>query len=473
MPHNDDNTKTISARMFEIESDTAHLSEEKIKEVLETHSNVIDQWAYALHDKDLKPDGTLKNPHYHVETHYRYPCELTDVAAWFGLEPNFVKRIQSPRFSSAVAYLTHANAPEKHQYDISEVKANFDVRSIINNELVVKGKKKRCLEIIQGIFGGEITEYNYTDGRLTDMELFEYKRAIQNAFEIVWSKRANALGKRDMRVMLMYGVTGAGKTTLAKMYCEKRGLSFVVSSASNDALQDYKGQDVFIFDEFRDSDMKFNDLLKLLDNNTSSTSKSRYRNVILDAKMIIITTSVDPYTLYAGMEDKNSEQQRYQGRDSRLQLYRRISLIWHVNPDYIDIYKLNMPRIYEVASDMKSDIAKLYDCVKRGIPNPVPVYLNSICKSSEDHDLEDLHDFFADVNGADSPNIELDTVPVSEPFEEEFEFYDGPTPFDSLDESNKSKPVLQCESSPLPEPEFSGTITDDWIEGIDGNILTF
>ena len=489
MPHNDDNTKTISARMFEIESDTAHLSEEKIKEVLETHSNVIDQWAYALHDKDLKPDGTLKNPHYHVETHYRYPCELTDVAAWFGLELNFVKRIQSPRFSSAIAYLTHANAPEKHQYDVSEVKANFDVRSTINNELVVKGKKKRRLEIIQGIMDGEITEYNYTDGRLTDMELFEYKRDIQNAFEVVWVKRANNLQKekRDMRVMLFHGVTGAGKSTLAKIFCEKRGLSYVVSSTCNDALQDYKGQDVFIFDEFRDSDMKFNDLLELLDNNTSSTSKSRYRNVILDAKMIIITTSIDPYTLYDGMEYKDSEKQRRQGRDSRLQLYRRISTIWHVTPDNISVYKLNEPRIYQVSTDMNADIAKLYDCVGTGIPNPVPAYLETLGESSKAHELDDIQDFFRDVNGADSPNIDISSMPDSEPDSEPefvsettddwidemgFEVFDGPNPFDS-DSDSEPEPKSKCDPLPVvdSEPEFVSEITDDWIAGIDGEFI--
>ena len=432
--------KPLSARMLEIESDTAHLSEEKIKEVLEAHSNVIDQWAYVLHDKDLKPDGTLKNPHYHVDTHFRYPCELPDVASWFGLAPNFVKRIQSPRFSSAVAYLTHANAPEKHQYNISEVKANFDVRSTINNELVVKGKKKRRLEIIQGIFDGEITEYNYTDGRLTDVELFEYKRDIQNAFEVVWCKRANALGKRDMRVMLFYGATGAGKTTLAKIYCEKNNLTYAISSTSNDALQDYKGQDVFIFDEFRDSDMKFNDLLKLLDNNTSSTSKSRYRNVILDAKMIIITTSIDPYTLYDGMEDKDSEKQRRQGRDSRTQLYRRISTIWHVTPKDISVYKLNELCLNQIATDLSEDIAKLYDCVGTGIPNPVPAYLETLGESSKTHELENIRDFFNDVNGSGAPNVNVNPTVESKPIEDDFDasefeeikLYDDEIDFDKL-----------------------------------------
>ena len=296
---------------------------------------------------------------------------------------------------------------------IRAVKANFDIRSVINNELVIKGKKKRRLEIIQGIFDGEITEYNYTDGRLTDMELFEYKRDIQNAFEVVWCKRANALGKRDMRVMLFHGVTGAGKTTLAKIYCEKNNLTYVVSSTSNDALQDYKGQAVFIFDEFRDSDMKFNDLLKLLDNNTSSTSKSRYRNVILDAKMIIITTSIDPYTLYDGMGDKNSEKQRRQGRDSRTQLYRRISTIWHVTPKDISVYKLNEPRLHQVATDLSEDIAKLYDCVGTGIPNPVPAYLETLGESSKAHELDDIRDFFVGVNGTDSPNVY--TKPMEKP----------------------------------------------------------
>ena len=37
-------------------------------------------------------------------------------------------------------------------------------------------------------------------------------------------------------------------------------------------------EDVLILDDLRDSDFKFTDLLKILDNHTKSTVKSRYHN---------------------------------------------------------------------------------------------------------------------------------------------------------------------------------------------------
>ena len=87
---------------------------------------------------------------------------------------------------------------------------------------------------------------------------------------------------------------------------------------------------------------------------------------------------------------------------------------------------------------MNADIAKLYDCVGTGIPNPVPAYLETLGESSKAHELDDIQDFFRDVNGADSPNIDISSMPDSEP--------------DS-------------------EPEFVSEITDDWIAGIEGEFI--
>ena len=50
-----------------------------------------------------------------------------------------------------------------------------------------------------------------------------------------------------MKVYWISGMPGVGKTTLAKMICENSGWSYAISSSSNDALQDYNGQDCLIF----------------------------------------------------------------------------------------------------------------------------------------------------------------------------------------------------------------------------------
>ena len=63
---------------------------------------------------------------------------------------------------------------------------------------------------------------------------------------------------RDMRVIFIYGTTGSGKTTYAKMLASKMGNgSFYVSSSANDSMQDYAGQETVIFDDLRDTAFDF------------------------------------------------------------------------------------------------------------------------------------------------------------------------------------------------------------------------
>ena len=74
------------------------------------------------------------------------------------------------------------------------------------------------------------------------------------------------------------------------MIAQDKGLSYYISSGSNDVLDDYAGQDVIILDDLRSSCLGLSDLLKLLDNNTASSVKSRFSNKVLECKLIIITS---------------------------------------------------------------------------------------------------------------------------------------------------------------------------------------
>lgn len=88
-----------------------------------------------------------------------------------------------------------------------------------------------------------------------------------------------------MEAMYFYGDSGTGKTTYAKQLCEKKNYSYFVSSGSNDVLDGYAGQDVIILDDLHPSSVGLSDLLKMLDNNTASTVKSRYYNNVLECKL--------------------------------------------------------------------------------------------------------------------------------------------------------------------------------------------
>lgn len=121
---------------------------------------------------------------------------------------------------------------------------------------------------------------------------------------------------RDITVIFMSGAAGIGKTSFAKMYSKARYPSAepCVSSSSNDPLQDYKGEPVLILDDLRDDSFKYHDFLKLLDNHTLSSSKSRYHNKPFIGNLIIITSTrpINDWYFNKTPEDKH-------------QLYRRVS----------------------------------------------------------------------------------------------------------------------------------------------------
>ena len=104
-----------------------------------------------------------------------------------------------------------------------------------------------------------------------------------------------------------------------------------ISSSSNDILQDYLGQEAIILDEFRPKDLSFSDMLKLLDNHTNSTVKSRYYNKAIDCRYIIITTTQNISEIYNEESFKD-----------RLQLFRRISEIYNVNEESITMHQLDL-----------------------------------------------------------------------------------------------------------------------------------
>ncbi|MGM8317295.1 AAA family ATPase, partial [Clostridium perfringens] len=83
-----------------------------------------------------------------------------------------------------------------------------------------------------------------------------------------------------MECYFVTGKSGTGKTTYAKQLAKEKGYSVYISSGSNDVLDSYQGQDCIILDDLRPSCMGLSDLLKMLDNNTSSTVKSRYKNKV-------------------------------------------------------------------------------------------------------------------------------------------------------------------------------------------------
>ena len=294
----------ISAKMCEIVSDTEHLTLETIQKVI-GEQTCIDKYLYILHDKDKKEDGTPKNPHRHVYLHFNNARCFDNIAKWFGLPVSFVSKIKG-RFGDAVEYALHRNAPEKYQYPASDAVANFDFEKTIEQNQEYKAKRQNLANIIADIETGEIKRYNIVD-KVSMADYVRYEKQINKAFEYNRMRLEREVD-RKMEVIYMFGASGTGKTTYAKMIAKKQKYEIFTSSGSNDPFDGYKGQECVILDDLRGSVFPLSDLLKILDNDTASSVKARYKNINLECKLLIITTTKTPAEFYKQVFESQGEE---------------------------------------------------------------------------------------------------------------------------------------------------------------------
>ena len=289
-------------RTVEVMTQEKYLSNENLIKALDHRA--IKDYAYIKHDKDTDKDGSLKISHWHIMLRFSYPVPTESICEWFCITSNFLNRIKG-RFADALSYLTHKNAPDKHQYNDDEVISNFDFKKEIEIEKNKKIDEIRKQEIITGIVNGEIREYNYTEF-ISAFEYVKLKKIIEDSFK--YRRDTLMMDKnRNLTCLFFSGDSGTGKTTYAKYFCEQKNLSYYVSSGSNDPLDGYKGEDVLILDDIRGENHNVSDVLKLLDNNTSSTVKSRYSNKFLECKYIIITSVQTPFQFFNNLYSLSNE----------------------------------------------------------------------------------------------------------------------------------------------------------------------
>lgn len=288
---------------------------------------VIKDYAYILHDKDKKEDGSAKENHIHLMLRFNSAVPTSAILSKLQgvCEVQQLQKMHS--WNSAIAYLTHANDLSKHQYEEEDVKSNFDWQSDRDKALASKG---RLDTIINGINDGVIREFNYTE-HISMSEYTKYKRQIDTAFKYRLDRLEGA--NRMMECLFLTGDSGTGKTSFAKYYCEKNEKSYFVSSGSNDPFDNYKGQQVIILDDMRPESTGLSDLLKLLDNHTASSVKSRYRNKVLECDAIIITTTLSLSEFFNRVYGSD--------RESIVQLKRRVTGYFEFNKDTYKSYLYN------------------------------------------------------------------------------------------------------------------------------------
>lgn len=336
--------------------------------------NTIKKWAYIVHDKDDT------RPHYHIALHFGgASVDTAQVAKWFNLGytdengvehtgENFINKVKG-RWTDVIQYLTHGNDSQKnkYQYSSSEVHANFDFETEIANAKTL----------------GDFEHYSYAQQLqyVNSLPLSEKAQAFSKLRKL-WELQCQLLTlntDRQIQVIFITGKGGAGKTYYAKKLLTSQGYDFCVSSSSNDPFQDYMGQKAIILDDMRDTAFEFEDLLKLLDNNTSSSVKSRFSNKVFNGEMIIITSAVPLIYWYKELQ--------YNKNDTLQQLYRRISCYVVVTETEVTVYDEGLDscgRPQGAGQIFKNELA---DKKKKNKPKiDYKSMFGKICESSDEGD---------------------------------------------------------------------------------------
>lgn len=276
-------------------------------------SSKFKYWAIK-HENDTSDED--KRTHYHVVIKFHSPTLFSVIKNRFP----YGHIVPARSIKDCVQYLVHFNDNSKRQYSQDDIFTNSrsDIPKLFSNS----PRTKDIEDYLKSIDRGEIREYNQFQKIPIDIWV-KYRTKIENA-HCYYRERTYLDKNRKIQTDFIYGGTGTGKTTFVKDYCTKNKLSLCISSSSNDPFQDYKGEDVLLLDDLRDTAFEYADLLKILDCHTKSTSKSRYHNKFFLGKQIFITSSLALDFWYPLQESR-----------ARLQMYRRIPNYWIFTMDKI------------------------------------------------------------------------------------------------------------------------------------------
>lgn len=310
---------------------------EFVQNLVDTWS-VVKDYAYIVHDQEDKED------HIHLMIRFNTVVPTKNILAKLQGRCENQHLQGMKKWNSAIAYLTHSNAPDKYQYPDSAVISNYEWQK--DRDAAITDKVQMQL-LVDAIEKNECRGYNIHEF-VPITFVMKYKRQIDIAINYHLNELEQKGQDREMEVLYFTGASGTGKTTYAKKFCERMRFSCFVSSSSNDVLDGYQGQDCIILDDFRPSDWKIADLLKFLDNNTNSRAKSRYSNKsMVYCKCIIITSVLSVNDLYQGLKDHDSEPIK--------QLHRRFSGVFTFTDDTITIHEYD---------EKTQDFTDLYESFK-------------------------------------------------------------------------------------------------------------
>lgn len=356
--------KKIRKRIFNIsqylkhpETDETLITEEKIKLALEEFGEC--KYAYILHDKDLKEDGTEKPPHFHIVIQTKNPVSLFVVAKRFDILPNYVEFPKGrDAFGDCCEYLTHENERQqekgKYLYSDEEIKANFDFRTLINETV----ERRFNAEL-----RGEMTEKTFyfnkvRNGEMTLSDVFknDINFYYDHERELKYFRGVHLQEVAEMPPIRLnfyiYGEGGAGKDVMSRalarsLFPEETDDDKIFYIVGNDNVlfDGYDGQPVLIWSDFRAEELfktfnyKRGMIFKIFDSfPTKFNLNVKYGKISLTNKYNIVN-SVQPYDEFldglAG-EYTDREGNEHLSEDKK-QAYRRFPIIIPIRTNDFDL----------------------------------------------------------------------------------------------------------------------------------------
>lgn len=315
---------------------------EHIKQILNPN-----KLALIIHDHDENENGNPVEEHIHAMMRFSSPRHLTAIAKSLGeIDANGKPKTQQltawrSEDGNGFAYLCHktAKAMMKYQYNPADVIADFDYPAWLEAEtkkVELAGTKINANIILNDLYNGGIS-YEDATNILTGSQYGRMKKQLDNVLSMrrareaeEWRKKAVERGE-TVKLIWVYGLAGAGKTSFAKDYAKRTGQPYYITGSSRDLFQGYAGEHTIILDELRPGTIRYDDFLRITDPHNLDApvmAPSRYSDKPLACSLYIVTSPYDPYQFF-------QKSVSYDGVDRFSQLLRRITLTIIMGPGSI------------------------------------------------------------------------------------------------------------------------------------------
>ncbi|MDD1381321.1 Rep family protein [Limosilactobacillus reuteri] len=328
----------IRSQILMFTQQLTHLNCSK-KELIEKVKQLphLSQFALITHNKDIKPDNSPIASHIHLVLTFNQRVRITQVAKELDQREQYFESMTKrgknveTSFNNAMAYLIHrttqAKEHGKHQYDPSEVIANFNYKQLID------GLKQSTFyspkQVLADFNSGNISKLEALNRikNSNSPRIPQYVSSLNKIEEINnKTNQANWIKKHEkthtpITIIWIYGSAGVGKTEFAKHIATKYSSNnkYDFTGSTKDLFQTIGTANSLIIDEIRPKDIKFNDLLKITDPyNYRKYAPSRYHDKAIVADTIIFTSPYSPIQFFNKYKLDNN--------DSFKQLQRRITL---------------------------------------------------------------------------------------------------------------------------------------------------